>query len=291
MEELTAATSPSFADIDFISRDSIPLLPHNTCEMDGDSLPSSQSPYFGYIPIGLDIEIDKSVRNSSSPPGSVAGFSYQSWVDKAWDLDRESIAMPDSTVENSFWKLEDNSGGSTFAFMHEESTEFDEALGSFLGLSTPGHDDLSSGSSKVLCQTESNNQCSRESTSGVALSSQSSTESSKEVHNACDIKSNESLSMKNETPDIIITETQSDAVETSLIEQPGPSARPFLDNPIQFHYQNSGATEYLVRLSSNAVQVLMPEWLMLYKEKLELLEQESKLQGSRARIPKRKKEI
>lgn len=296
MEDLTKTSSPALSDdtflresSDMISRDCIPFLPHSASEMNGGSISSSQSPSFGYIPIVLDANIEESFQDSSSAPVSDAAFSYLSWVDEAWNVDNKPLSMLGSTSGNDYWEIGD-------------SSERDEAFGGFCNLSPEGYEDLSSGSSKSTCEAESNNQCSVFApASGVVSSSESSDESSEEARNARDIEQrNESLSISQGPPDITITAWNDqgsrrpqvilDVMQTTSLEQPGSSVKPFLQNPIQFHCNNSGEIEFLVRLSYNEVQTRMPEWLKLYQEQLELLEKESKIPGSRARLPKRKKE-
>lgn len=318
MEEHPKIPSPSLPDndpfpcepSDMISRDYIPFLSCSTSEMNGDSISSSHSSSFGYIPIRLDVKIEDRFQDSSSPPVSEAAFSYQSWVDEAWSIDNKAPSILGSTLETDSWETRDCNERNPFASLHEsfslveESNEFDEAFGIFCNLSPVGCDNLLSGSSKLTCEVESHNQCSGFApASGVVSSSGSSGESSEEAQNVGDTKQcNESLAINQGPPNIVITETPNDrdsrrpqalldATNTTSIEQPASSAKPFLENPIQFHYNNSERTEFLVRLSYNEVQTRMPEWLELYQEQLKLLEKESTLSGSRARLPKRKKEI
>lgn len=278
MQGLTQSTFLSMSDnyvspnelSDTTARDSIPLLPHNTNETDEQN--SGQSPQVGYIPIRLDMKLEDSLQDCSLTPVSDAIFSDKSWVDEAWKLDDEPLSKPDGTLELDFLKIEYCSQRIPEDFsLPENQNGFDEAFESFCN-SSPLDYDLSS----------------------------SSCESSGNAQNARDITQRSApRSINQGPPDMIITEALEDAhrpqtlldtMHGNVIEQSGLSAKPFLENPIQTHYTQAGKTEYLVRLSHNEVQLRMPEWLKLYEEQRTLLEELSGLSGSRARLPKRKRE-
>lgn len=260
-------------------------------------------PFFGYIPIGLDIKLEESFQNSSSLPMSEVASSYESSVDEAWNVDDDPLSILRSDFEPHSLEAGDSS---SFQCLHEsfslrdEPEGFDEAFGSYCNLSE--YDDLLSSPSKSTCEVERNNESSgRGPTSGVLSAGESSSKSSDEPGNACGVtKCNQSLSNQ-ETPDIIITETHGDqdtsqpqallhGMKTASFEQRGTSTKPFLDNPIRTHYSDSGKDVFLVRLSYNEVQAQMPEWFELYWEQIKLLEEASTLPGSRARLQKRKRE-
>lgn len=266
---------------------------------------SDNDPFFGYIPIGLDIKLEESFQNSSSLPMSEVAFSYESSVDEAWNDDPLSILRSD--FEPHSLETGDSEDSSSFQSLHEsfslrdEPEGFDEAFGSYCNLL--GCDDLLSSPSKSTCEVERNNEYSgRGPTSGVLSAGESPSKSSDDPGNACGIATcNQSLSTNQGPPDIIVTETHGDqdasqpqallhGMKTASFEQPGTSTKPFLHNPIRTHYSDSGKDVFLVRLSYNEVQARMPGWLELYWEQIKLLEEASTLPGSRARLQKRKRE-
>jgi hypothetical protein len=304
MEDHTMTPSSSLPDSYLFC---IPSPPHGTSEMNGDSISPGQSPSFGYIPIGLDIDIEESLQDGDFPPVSDADFSYQSWVDEAWNVDKEALSTLGSTSENYHVEMRDSSEKSSFTPIHErlslpgEPSGFEDAFGSFCNVSPLDFDSFSSSSRESTRKVESKNECSGFAPNcGGDSSSKSLDESSEKAKNRRDTKQYNDKS----PPDIVVIESQGDqgakpsqslpdvggaiAQNASLV-QPGSMAKPFLENPIQFHFCDSGKVEFLVRLSLNEVQTQMPMWLDLYWEKLKVLERQSTISGSRASLPKRRR--
>jgi hypothetical protein len=295
-----------------IQSNGMPLLPHGTSGIDRSSISPGQSPHSGYIPIGLGIDTEKSIPGGSSPPVSDAGLSYRSWVDEAWSIDNELQSTPCGTstgLDNDLMEIQDSSGGIIFispperSSLSEEPNMFDEAFGSFYNLSSSACDNISSGPSEST--VEANGEYSGcAPASGAVSSSKSPDDPSEEAQNTYDMKRCHKYPSINQGPlDIIVTGSPIDpgvqpfqsllggAMEqTTSLKSGDLKVKPFLQNPIQLHFNDHGKLEFLVRLSFNEVQTQMPVWLNLYWEKLELLQKESTIAGSRASLPKRKRE-
>uniref|UniRef100_A0A093V3U5 Uncharacterized protein n=1 Tax=Talaromyces marneffei PM1 TaxID=1077442 RepID=A0A093V3U5_TALMA len=305
MENFTAASNISSPDGCHFA-----LLPHGTSGIDRQSISPGQSPHFGYIPIGLGIETE-SITGGSSPSASDAGLSYRSWVDDAWSIDNElqpTLFSASTGLENDLVDIQDSSERSFVMppeecfSLFEEPNGFDEAFGSFCNLSPSACDNLPFRPSEAT--VEANDECSGFApVSGAVSPSKCPDDSSKETQNTCYMKQyHESPSINQGPPDIIVTESPSDqgvqpsqsllrgAMEqTTSLKQPSLVTKPFLQNPIQLHFNDHGKVEFLVRLSLNEVRTQMPMWLDLYWEKDEL-QKASILAGSRASLPKRKRE-
>jgi hypothetical protein len=284
------------------------LLPHGTSGIHGQSISPGQSPHFGYIPIGLGIETE-SITGGSSPSASDAGLSYRSWVDDAWSIDNElqpTLCGASTWLENV--NIQDSSERSFFMppqewFSLSEPNGFDEAFGSFCNLSPSDCDNLASGPSESTA--EANDECSGFApVSGAVSPGKCPDDSNEETQNTRDMKQcHESQSINQGPPDIIVTESPSDqgvqpsqsllrgAMEqTTSPKQPSLVAKPFLQNPIQLHFNDDGKVVFLVRLSLIEVQTQFPEWFNLYCEQVKLAQNMSTMAGSRASLPKRKRE-